>query len=105
MQRFDNVSAEIKRVRKQMEEDEQLSILMRGLRGQNLRDSQFADENVRLRLVEVFFFIISLSLSLYVRVYVCWLNFICAIEVERDISLIVFLITESPLTKPNIFFR
>jgi aarF domain-containing kinase len=55
MQRFDNVSAEIKRVRKQMEEDEQLAILMRGLRGQNLRDSQFADENVTLRLVEVCF--------------------------------------------------
>ncbi|KAJ6826825.1 uncharacterized protein M6B38_369305 [Iris pallida] len=36
-----------------MEEDEQLSILMRGLRGQNLNDSQFADENVKLRLVEV----------------------------------------------------
>lgn len=36
-----------------MEEDEQLSILMRGLRGQNLSDSQFADENVTLRLVEV----------------------------------------------------
>jgi aarF domain-containing kinase len=40
-------------VRKQMEEDEQLATLMRGLRGQNLRDSQFADDNVRLRLVEV----------------------------------------------------
>lgn len=36
-----------------MEEDEQLATLMRGLRGQNLRDSQFADENVQLRLVEV----------------------------------------------------
>lgn len=48
-----NVSEEIKRVRKQMEEDEQLATLMRGLRGQNLADSQFADENIRLRLVEV----------------------------------------------------
>ena len=47
------MSDEIKRVRKQMEEDEQLATLMRGLRGQNLADSQFADENVRLRLVEV----------------------------------------------------
>ncbi|KAK1309554.1 putative aarF domain-containing protein kinase [Acorus calamus] len=36
-----------------MEEDEQLASLMRGLRGQNLSDSQFADENVQLRLVEV----------------------------------------------------
>jgi hypothetical protein len=26
---------------------------MRGLRGQNLRDEQFADDHVRLRLVEV----------------------------------------------------
>ncbi|KAM0941951.1 putative ABC-type Cd(2+) transporter [Dioscorea sansibarensis] len=51
--RFGNVSEEIRRVRAQMEEDEQLATLMRGLRGQNLRDSQFADENVQLRLVEV----------------------------------------------------
>lgn len=36
-----------------MEQDEQLASLMRGLRGQNLRDEQFADDNVRLRLVEV----------------------------------------------------
>ncbi|KAK9160339.1 hypothetical protein Syun_006680 [Stephania yunnanensis] len=47
------VSQEIKRVRAQMEEDEQLATLMRGLRGQNLRDSQFADDNIELRLVEV----------------------------------------------------
>ncbi|KAL5208821.1 hypothetical protein ABZP36_033256 [Zizania latifolia] len=53
MKRFGEVSKEIQRVRKQMEEDEQLATLMRGLRGQNLRDSQFADDNVRLRLVEV----------------------------------------------------
>jgi len=52
-QRFGGVSKEIQRVRKQMEQDEQLSTLMRGLRGQNLRDEQFADDNVRLRLVEV----------------------------------------------------
>ncbi|KAG2654941.1 hypothetical protein PVAP13_1NG558300 [Panicum virgatum] len=51
--RFGGVSKEIQRVRKQMEQDEQLSTLMRGLRGQNLRDEQFADDNVRLRLVEV----------------------------------------------------
>lgn len=47
------MSEEIRRVRAQMEEDEQLATLMRGLRGQNLRDSQFADENIQLRLVEV----------------------------------------------------
>lgn len=49
------MSDEIKRVREQMEADEQLATLMRGLRGQNLSDSQFADENIRLRLVEVRF--------------------------------------------------
>lgn len=36
-----------------MEEDEQLASLMRGLRGQNLRDSLFAEDDVELRLVEV----------------------------------------------------
>ncbi|XP_042384423.1 uncharacterized protein sll0005-like [Zingiber officinale] len=51
--RFGNVSEEIKKVRKEMEEDEQLATLMRGLRGQNLTDVQFADENIRLQLVEV----------------------------------------------------
>jgi aarF domain-containing kinase len=39
-----------------MEEDEQLATLMRGLRGQNLKDSQFAEDDVQLRLVEVFNF-------------------------------------------------
>lgn len=53
LQRMGEVSQEIKRVRAQMEENEQLSILMKGLRGQNLRDSQFADDSVKLRLVEV----------------------------------------------------
>ncbi|XP_054807277.1 uncharacterized protein LOC129309647 [Prosopis cineraria] len=48
-----DVSQEIKRVRAQMEENEQLATLMRGLRGQNLRDSMFAEDNVQLRLVEV----------------------------------------------------
>ncbi|XP_010488485.1 PREDICTED: uncharacterized protein LOC104766320 isoform X2 [Camelina sativa] len=50
--RVSDVSKEIKRVRAQMEEDEQLSVLMRGLRGQNLKDSVFADDNIQLRLVE-----------------------------------------------------
>lgn len=53
-QRMGEVSQEIKRVRAQMEEDEQLAILMRGLRGQNLKDSQFAEDDVELRLVEVY---------------------------------------------------
>ncbi|CAN6485875.1 unnamed protein product [Victoria cruziana] len=47
------VSDEIKRVRAQMEENEQLAVLMRGLRGQNLSDSQFAADDVQLRLVEI----------------------------------------------------
>ncbi|CAL1354437.1 unnamed protein product [Linum trigynum] len=51
--RMGEVSQEIKRVRAQMEENEQLSILMKGLRGQNLRDEQFADNSIKLRLVEV----------------------------------------------------
>ncbi|XP_059445644.1 uncharacterized protein LOC132177377 isoform X1 [Corylus avellana] len=51
--RIGDVSKEIKRVRAQMEENEDLAILMKGLRGQNLRDSQFAEDNVQLRLVEV----------------------------------------------------
>lgn len=51
--RMQNVSQEIKRVRAQMEENEDLAILMRGLRGQNLKDSLFADDNIKLRLVEV----------------------------------------------------
>ncbi|XP_060959856.1 uncharacterized protein LOC115722553 [Cannabis sativa] len=51
--RIGDMSKEIKRVRAQMEENEELAILMRGLRGTNLRDSQFAEDNVELRLVEV----------------------------------------------------
>ncbi|KAK4406061.1 hypothetical protein Sango_0612600 [Sesamum angolense] len=52
-QRIQDVSQEIKRVRAQMEENEELAILMRGLRGQNLKDTLFADDNIKLRLVEV----------------------------------------------------
>ncbi|KAL3620061.1 hypothetical protein CASFOL_034973 [Castilleja foliolosa] len=51
--RMQDVSQEIKRVRAQMEENEQLSILMQGLRGQNLNDTLFADNSIKLRLVEV----------------------------------------------------
>ncbi|KAK6161798.1 hypothetical protein DH2020_005179 [Rehmannia glutinosa] len=51
--RMQDVSQEIKRVRAQMEENEQLSILMQGLRGQNLKDTLFADNNIKLRLVEL----------------------------------------------------
>ncbi|RAL48367.1 unnamed protein product [Cuscuta campestris] len=51
--RMQEVSQEIKRVRAQMEENEEVAVLMRGLRGQNLKDSLFADDNIKLRLVEV----------------------------------------------------
>lgn len=54
-QRVQDVSQEIKRVRAKMEENEQLAILMRGLRGQNLKDTLFADDSINLRLVEVTF--------------------------------------------------
>ncbi|KAF3789536.1 Uncharacterized protein EJ110_NYTH17988 [Nymphaea thermarum] len=47
------VSDEIKRVRAQMEENEQLATLMRGLRGQNLSVSQFAADDVQMRFVEI----------------------------------------------------
>ncbi|XP_076892832.1 uncharacterized protein LOC143544664 [Bidens hawaiensis] len=50
--RMESVSQEIKRVRAQMEENEQLATLMKGLRGQNLSDSQFAADDVEMRLVE-----------------------------------------------------
>ncbi|KAL9685669.1 hypothetical protein QQ045_023120 [Rhodiola kirilowii] len=36
-----------------MEENEDLAILMRGLRGQILSDSQVVDDSVQLKLVEV----------------------------------------------------
>lgn len=49
------MAEEMKRVRAQMEEDEQLSSLMRGLRGQNLSDNQFATSDTKLRLVEVIY--------------------------------------------------
>ncbi|BBN12396.1 aarF domain-containing kinase [Marchantia polymorpha subsp. ruderalis] len=51
--RVGEMAEEMKRVRAQMEEDEQLSSLMRGLRGQNLSDNQFATSDTKLRLVEV----------------------------------------------------
>lgn len=47
------MAEEMKRMRAQMEEDEQLSSLMRGLRGQNLSDTQFALSDTQMRLIEV----------------------------------------------------
>ena len=66
LQKIEDVSQEIKRVRAQMEENEQLATLMRGLRGQNLRDSQFAEDNVRLRLVEVLKFQVLCVILMYI---------------------------------------
>lgn len=43
----------MKDIRAQMEEDEELSILMRGLRGQGVNDDDFAASGVTMRLVEV----------------------------------------------------
>ena len=40
-------------MRSQLEDDEQISSLMAGLRGRNIDDSDFADESVVMRLVNV----------------------------------------------------
>ncbi|CAM6088773.1 unnamed protein product [Calypogeia fissa] len=51
--RVGDMAEEMKRVRAQMENDEQLSSLMRGLRGQNLSDTQFALSDTQMRLIEI----------------------------------------------------
>ena len=51
--RVSDMSKQMKDVRKQMEDNEQLKSLMAGLRGQNIDDSDFADDSVVMRLVEV----------------------------------------------------
>ena len=40
-------------MRAQLESDEQLKILMAGLRGSNLNDSDYAEEGVNMVMVEV----------------------------------------------------
>ena len=52
-QRVGEMAEEMKKMRAQMEEDEQVASLMRGLRGQNLSDDLFASADTQLRLVEV----------------------------------------------------
>ncbi len=47
------MSAQFKDVRAQLESDEQLKILMAGLRGSNLDDSDYAAEGVSMVMVEV----------------------------------------------------
>lgn len=47
------MSRQMRDVRSQMEDDENLKVLMASLRGQNLSDADFADSSVEMRLVEV----------------------------------------------------
>lgn len=58
-QRVGEMAEEMKRMRAQMEEDEQVASLMRGLRGQNLSEELFAASDTQLRLVEVLWFLCS----------------------------------------------
>jgi aarF domain-containing kinase len=53
MQSVSEMSQQMRDVRSQMEEDENLKVLMASLRGQNLSDADFADSNVKMRLVQV----------------------------------------------------
>ncbi|EIE20315.1 ABC1-domain-containing protein [Coccomyxa subellipsoidea C-169] len=48
-----SMSSQYTDIRKQLESDEQLKILMAGLRGSNLNDSDYAEEGVTMSLVEV----------------------------------------------------
>eukprot|EP00249_Psilotum_nudum_P018128 c26650_g1_i1 orf=156-2624(+) len=48
-----DMAGEMKKMRAQFEENEQVALLMRGLRGQNLSDELFASSNIQMRLVEV----------------------------------------------------
>jgi aarF domain-containing kinase len=47
------MSSNMKQMRSKMEEDEQLRVLMAGFRGQNLDESDFAQEDVRMNLMEM----------------------------------------------------
>ena len=51
--RMNDLSKQFKDARKSIEEDSQVASLMAGLRGSNIDDSDFADTNVVMRLVEV----------------------------------------------------
>lgn len=48
-----DMSAQMKSVRSQMEQDEQLNILMAGFRGSNLSDADFATADVSMALMDV----------------------------------------------------
>ena len=47
------MSQQMTDMRKSMAEDEQLGVLMAGLRGSNMDESDFADDSVVMQLVEV----------------------------------------------------
>ena len=47
------VSQQMNDMRKSMQEDKQLGVLMAGLRGSNMDESDFADDSVVMQLVEV----------------------------------------------------
>lgn len=47
------MSRQMKEMRGQLESDDQLKSLMAGLRGANVDDSDFADKDVVMQLVEV----------------------------------------------------
>ena len=50
------MSSQFQDMRAQLESDEQLKILMAGLRGSNLNDSDYAEEGVNMVMVEVSFY-------------------------------------------------
>ena len=47
------MAQQMKEARKRMEEDEDLSVLMAGLRGSNIDDSDFAADGVQMKVVDV----------------------------------------------------
>ena len=51
--RMSDMSAQMKDVRAQMEENEQLSVLMAGLRGSNTNDDDWAGRDVVMQLISV----------------------------------------------------
>lgn len=48
-----HINDQIKDMRKTMEEDEQMKVIMAGFRGSNLDESDFALNSVKMTLVEV----------------------------------------------------
>lgn len=51
--RVADMSAQMAAMRAQMEENEQLSVLMAGLRGSNMNDEDFAEQDVVMQLISV----------------------------------------------------